>query len=156
MPIGNPITEGVAQVTGTVGAVYAFDLSNQSIETIQRVLVLDDQTNTADLLSADVGLSAILLMPFETSAPDAAYAQSGATVYLFVKTAVYAIDANTRVAFWMQSTAPIMTSIEGTLSIPSVARSLLVALVDEGEGDGKPDFYQAEGVRAERSELGVL
>jgi len=155
MSVGNPIGEGSLQVSGPVGAVYAFDLSNQSIEKLQRVLVLDDATNASDILTADAGLTALLAMPFDTAAADAATAQVGSTVYVFVKTAVYAVDIHTRVAFWMQSSAPVMASIEGTLSIPATARTLLAALIDELEADGRPDFFQSEGVRRERAELGL-
>lgn len=155
MPFGNPITEGAAQILSVTGAVYAFDLSNQVPDVIQRVVLYDAATNDSILLTEDSGLDAILRMPFVANQPDAAWAQSGNVVYVFVKLAVYAADANSRIAFWMKAHAPIMTTLDGTLSIPASARALLAALVDEGEGEGKPDFFQSEGVRAARAELGV-
>lgn len=155
MPIGNSIQEGTAQILSTTGVVYAFDLSNQNIETMQRAVIYDDETNASQTITEDSGVTAILKMPFSTSAPSFAWAQSGHTIYIFIKTAIYAADVHTRIAFWMKATAPLMTSLDGTLSIPPVARGLLTALIDEEEGEGQPNYFQSEGVRRARAELGV-
>lgn len=155
MPFGNPITEGTEQLQSATGAVVAFDLANQNPERLTQVVVYDDETADVEVLTSGMGVDQLFLMPFSASAPPAAYAQQGNIVYVFVQDAVFALDIHSRIAFWMQAHAPIMTSLDGTLSIPAAARQLLAALVDEGEGEGKPDFFQAEGVRRERSEIGV-
>jgi hypothetical protein len=160
MAFGNPVTDGERVAIGTYGYVLKFNLKPQEPAAVTRVQLQLSATNALSTPSTTPStMDTVFSLPSSTqTAVDFAWVATGNTVYVFVRTAVYAFVSTTRIAFWLMRNAMNVVLTSDEVDVPQEARPLLVRMCQEllclVEGRRVP-FEVQDAVRAEKARLGI-
>lgn len=161
MAFGIAISDGTDVAVGTYGKVVRFNLSAYEVRTVRAIQLQDPSTTPdtmGDVVSAGTTPETLQAYPEDASAPDAAFAQSGDILDVFVLEATWPVANAPRLGIWFTRNAQNVAVTTDKLDIPQEAKTLARALALR-EGyilKNKPVPFQIdEEVRAERARLGL-
>jgi len=124
MAFGFVSTDGALIAEGSVGSVVRFNLSSLLIRQVRAVQIQTAGNVTSPMFSTIVPSETLFGYTESAEAPDVGFSQAGTMVDVFLKTAVYPIEAGTRIGIQFYRNVQAVTATVTKIDVPPKALEL--------------------------------